>query len=122
MTEAPTALVLGLTNIALAVAIAADRWVHRVTGKKSIEARVLDLEVSDAAYRAAMKITLDTFATRADVQELCASVDELHEKASDFGSEQQKKVGEFAVRLASIDEHLRNTDLNVARLEARRRS
>jgi hypothetical protein len=65
---------------------------------------VSDLELSFKVYREAMAGTLD----------------ELHERASDFQTEQQVAVGRFEMRLATIDEHLRNTDANITRLERRR--
>ena len=93
MTDAHAGLVLGLTQAALTIAIVADRWVHRMTGTKSHETRIAELE---------------------------QRIETLHRKASDFHSDQQVKVGDVALRLERIEEHLRNTDKNVERLERRR--
>jgi predicted component of type VI protein secretion system len=94
MTEVGLAgLVVVLTQAGLGIALVADRWVHRVTAPKSHETRLADLE---------------------------ASVAKMHQKASDFQTVQQVSVGKIELRLAAIDEHLRNTDLNVVRLERRR--
>jgi hypothetical protein len=38
------AVYLALVQAAIIVVLAMDRWVHRVTGKASLEARVLNLE------------------------------------------------------------------------------
>ena len=38
------AVYLALVQAAIIVLLAMDRWVHRVTGKASLEARVLNLE------------------------------------------------------------------------------
>ena len=104
MTDAHAALVLGLTQATLTVAIVVDRWVHRITGGKSVEVKLDDLCDEFKIYREAMK----------------GALEDLHEKASDFQSAQQVKVSEFAIRLAEINEHMRYIDSNVERLERRR--
>lgn len=90
MNYAALALLFGAFQTITVVLLVADKWVHRITGGKSLEARIVDME------------------TR---------IDSLHRKASDFQTLQQVQVGKFSERLAAIDEHLRNTDLNVKRIE-----
>jgi hypothetical protein len=52
MTDSHAALVLGLTQAALTIAIVVDKWVHRVTGGKSLDTRCKDLEEKAATMHA----------------------------------------------------------------------
>lgn len=77
---------------AIIVLLAADRWVHKVTGKQSLESRIGDVE---------------------------AAVETANEKLSVTLSKIQTGIVEIQVLQARQDEHLNATDRRVEELRAR---
>lgn len=124
MDKPDAVLVMGLTQGALALAIWGDKLVHRILGKKSLEARVGDVEekVAKCVERTTHDALDNSFTAYRTA--LGGTLDELHEKASNYATKQQAAVGRIEqrlsavlVRLGKIDTHLENTDKNVDRID-----
>lgn len=87
----PIAVTLWIVQSLLLVLVIGDKWVHGVTGKKPLEARVGDLE---------------------------KRFEDGNTKLSDKLSEIQKGIGEIQITQARQDEHLRATDRDVVNIQA----
>lgn len=87
----PWPVIMWIVQSVLLLIVVGDKWVHGVTGKKPLEARITDLEkrFSDG----------DT---------------KLSEKLNDI----QKGIGAIQILQARQDEHLQATDRDVVNIQA----
>jgi len=124
MNYAALALIFGALQTLTVLLLSGNKWVHAVTGGKSHATRLDEIETK--LPKCVEQATVTDLALQFDIYKkaMGATLDDLHEKASDYASGQQNAVGRIETRLlaievqlSAINEHLRNTDVNVKRID-----
>lgn len=97
MTSTGWALLLAGIQFALVILLAADKWVHGVTGSNSIANRLESVEKTT-------KLNTD-------------AIEKANERLSEKMSEIQSGIGSIQLQQARTEEHLRSTDRDIQNLQ-----